>query len=313
MSVAFVFPGQGSQHVGMGKALAEAYPEARRAFRQADQALGFGLSSLCFEGPEDSLTDTINAQPAILATSFAALQVIRRQLGDWQPSLVAGHSLGEFSALVCAGALSFEAGLHLVRERGRLMKRAGELVPGGMAAIIKLEREALIEVCSKACAATDGVVQIANDNAPGQIVISGDKLTLEKALELARARGAKRCIPLAVSIPSHSALMTQAAKEFRAVLDQVAFDAPVIPVIGNVEARPIKTERIGDELEAQLVSPVRWTESVQYMTSQGVDCFVEIGPKEVLSGLVKRIDPGVTTCSVGEPEGLATLQAMKIV
>ncbi|MBN1889651.1 MAG: ACP S-malonyltransferase [Thermoflexales bacterium] len=308
MSVAFVFPGQGSQYAGMGKALAEAYPEARQVFEQADQALGFALSSLCFEGPEDSLTDTINAQPAILATSFAALQVIRQQLGsDWQPILVAGHSMGEFSALVCAGVLSFEAGLHLVRERGRLMKRAGELFPGRMAAIIKLERETLIELCTEACAATGGVVQIANDNAPGQIVISGDKPTLEKALELARARGAKRCIPLAVSIPAHSALMTQAAQEFRVVLDQVAFATPAVPVVGNVEARPVKLEKLCDELEAQLVSPVRWTESVQYIANQGVDCFVEIGPKDVLSGLVKRIDPGVTTCSVGDPEGLAAL------
>lgn len=310
--VAFVFPGQGSQFVGMGRALAEAYPEARDAFAQADQALGFALSSLCFDGPEATLTDTINTQPAIVAASVAVLYVIQRHVerSAWPLAYVAGHSLGEFSALVCAGALTFEDALKLVRERGRLMKQAGELAPGGMASVIKLERAELSEVCTEARAATGGVVQIANDNAPGQLVISGDKPTLDKAMELAKARGAKKCIPLAVSIAAHSALMSAAAKEFRKALDAVSFAKPSVPVIGNVGARPLEVEGLRDELEAQLTSPVRWTESVEYMASQGITRFVEVGPKEVLCGLIKRINEGVTRHSVGDPPGVAALQAV---
>ncbi len=309
MDAAFVFPGQGSQFVGMGQLLAETYPEARQVFDQADAVLGFALSALCFQGPEATLTDTINTQPALLTASIAALRVIHQHAGEWQPAYVAGHSLGEFSALVCAGALAFEDALKLVRERGRLMKQAGEDSPGGMAAVIKLERAALIEVCAEACKATDGVAQIANDNAPGQIVISGDKPTLEKAMELARARGAKRCIPLAVSIAAHSALMLSAAREFRAALDATPFAPPSIPVVGNVQARPLSVEELRNELEAQLTSPVRWTESIEYIAGQGITHFVEVGPKDVLCGMIKRICDNVTTYSVGDPEGLAALQA----
>jgi [acyl-carrier-protein] S-malonyltransferase len=309
-SMAFVFPGQGSQCVGMGQALAEAYPEARAVFDQADSVLGLALSQLCFEGPEATLTNTINAQPAILAASVAALRVIQKQVSDWQPMCVAGHSMGEFSALVSAGALAFEDALKLVRERGRLMKQAGELAPGGMVSVIKLDRAALAEACAEACMATGGVVQIANDNAPGQIVISGDKPTLDKAMKLAQARGAKRCIPLAVSIAAHSALMAEAAKEFRKALDATPFTAPTVPVVGNVQARPLTVEGLRDELEAQLTSPVRWVESVEYMVSQGVTRFVEVGPKDVLCGLIKRINDSVSTHSVGDPDGLAALQAV---
>lgn len=306
---AFLFPGQGSQHVGMGQALAQAYPEAREVFAQADDVLGFALSRLCFEGPEDELTYTINAQPAILTTSIAVLRVIEKHAPQTRPAYVAGHSLGEFSALVAAGALAVSDAIQLVRERGRLMKQAGEVAPGGMAAILNLDREALAEVCEEASRAVGKRVQIANDNAPGQIVISGDKAALEKATELAKAKGAKRAISLQVSIAAHSPLMTMIARSFRGDLDAVSFSPMRVPVIGNVYARPLDYLDVRDELEAQLTSPVRWVESIQYLASKGVTRFIEIGPKDVLAGLVRRIDSSVSVMSVGEPTGIDLLLA----
>jgi len=305
--VAFVFPGQGSQYVGMGRDIYETYPEAKVLFDEADEILGFPLSRLCFEGPKEELNDTINTQPAIFATSLACLEVLKSRFFA-EPLFLAGHSLGEYSALVAAGALDFADGLKLVRERGRLMKEAGERNPGGMAAVLGLEAEVLDEICRIASRETGGVVQLANYNSPGQIVISGHKEALEQALELAREREARRVIPLAVSIAAHSPLMQPAAQTFADVVAQVDFHQPQVPVVANVTAAPITTvAEIRGELVNQLTSTVRWAESVRYMMAQGVSTFVEIGPKNVLTGLIRRIERGVQTINVGDVAGVESL------
>ena len=305
--IAFLFPGQGSQFVGMGRELVESYPEARDIFAQADNGLGFALSRLCFDGPEAELTDTVNAQPAILTHSVATLRVIQARAPQIVPVFVAGHSMGEFGALVAAGALSFEDGVRLVRERGRLMKQAGQIQPGGMAAIMNLSRDVLDEGCREASDTIGQPVQVANDNSPGQIVLSGDVAALDRAMELAKARGAKRAIKLAVSIAAHSQLMKPAANAFRSALDATSFTTPIVAVVGNVYARPVELIDIRDELEAQLTSPVRWTETVQYLAQQGVTTCIEVGPKDVLAGLVRRIDTTLTAMSVGDPKGFQLL------
>ncbi len=305
-TTAFVFPGQGSQFVGMGRELAQASPAARQAFEEADEYLGFKLSTLCWEGPEAALNDTVNTQPALLACSIAALRALREKLGDFTPAFVAGHSVGELSALVAAGAMEFEDGVALVRKRGEVMKAAGERSPGGMAAILNLDAPVLVEVCAEASAATGGIVQVANDNCPGQVVISGDNPALEKAMELAKARGAKRAIKLAVSIAAHSPLMRSAVEAYTRAVEAVPFIAPVPPLVGNITAAPLTDPNdLRKELPAQLTAPVRWTESVRYMLSQGVTTFVELGSKDVLTGLLKRIDATATGIVVGTPEGVA--------
>ena len=302
-AIAFVFPGQGSQFAGMGRELAT-FPEAQQLFAQADEVLGLALSRLCFQGPEAELNDTVNTQPAIVTHSIATLRAIENRTGlKEQLKMVAGHSLGEFSALVCAEALSFTDALKLVRERGRLMKRAGEQHPGAMAAILNLDRTTLDDICAEASRITDQPVQVANDNCLGQIVISGDKVALDKAMEMAKARGAKRCIPLAVSIAAHSPLMAGAAQEFRAVLESAQWADSRLPVIANATARPASRGDLINLLVAQLTSSVRWTESVQFMIGKGVTRFVEVGPKDVLCGLIKRIDAAVTAQPFTAPVG----------
>ncbi len=299
LKTGFLFPGQGSQFVGMGQDLFAAFPEARDVFEQAENVLGTAFSSLCFAGPEETLTDTINAQPAILTHSIAVLRVMRSQIPNLVPVFVAGHSLGEFSALVAAGALGFKDGLRLVRERGRVMKQAGQASPGAMAAVLGLDQAALEVVCSETGAT------IANYNAPGQIVISGDRDSIQRASDAARARGARRIVPLAVTIASHSKWMESAAQEFEAAVAGVPLREPAVPVISNVTALPMHTlGEIRVEMVKQLTCPVQWIKSIQYMIDQGVSHFVEIGPKDVLAGLCRRINKDVHAISIGDPAGL---------
>lgn len=290
MSTAFLFPGQGSQKVGMGADLFEQSEQARALFEQADKQLGFSLSTLCFNGPEDDLTDTINQQPALFVTSMATLAVMREQGWD-EPSFVAGHSLGELSALAAVGSISFEEGLALVRKRGELMKEAGEKSPGAMAALLALDIPTVTTICQQASEAVGQPVQVANDNCPGQVVISGDDTALEKAMEMAKDAGARKVVKLAITIAAHSELMASASAEFATAVNQTTITAPSVPIIGNVTGRPLTTpEAIRTELNAQLTSSVLWTDTVNFLLEQGVDTFVEVGSGEVLLGLVKRIN-----------------------
>lgn len=302
MSMAWVFPGQGSQYVGMGRDLYESNPSARTVFDTADSVLGAPLTRLMFDGPEAELTDTVNAQPAILVHSLAALAVLQEELGEhWSPpAFCAGHSLGEYSALVAAHALDFPDAVRLVRERGRAMKQAGELRPGGMAAILGLDDARLLEICKEA-----GAVQVANFNAPGQIVLSGERGALERAVDASKKAGAKRAILLAVSIAAHSELMRPAVELFRSAVNNTPFRSPRVPVIANVSVQPLSDpSAIRQELLAQLTSSVQWVKSVEWMEGHGVTEFIEIGPKDVLTGLSKRIARHATSASLGTIENM---------
>jgi [acyl-carrier-protein] S-malonyltransferase len=301
--LALVFPGQGVQRVGMGKALAERWPEARAVFERADAALKMALSRLCWDGSEAELRDTYNAQPAVLTTSVAyleALRALRAEQGETLlPDMVAGHSLGEYSALVAAGTLSLEDAVRLVRERGRLMRDSGREHPGGMAAVTGLDSESLQRVCEAASSA--GVVTVANSNAPNQTVISGDLAGLTRAIELARKEGAERVARLAVSIASHSPLMERASQRFSVVLAGFRLNDPQIPVVGNLAGQILRSaEDVKRELSQHLVKPVDWTRSVLNMGSQGPVSFIELGPGRVLTGLIKRISPGAEAHSASE-------------
>ncbi len=290
--ISFVFPGQGSQFVGMGREVYEMSPAARAVFERADQVLGFPVAELCFTGPADKLNDTQYAQPAILTTSIACLEALQermRQTGrDLRPHYMAGHSLGEYTALVAAGSLSFEDGLKLVWERGRLMKEEGERRPGGMAAVIGLPQDRLERVVEQA--RSEGLVVIANSNSPIQTVISGEIAALLKAMDLAKKEGAARVARLAVSIASHSPLMQQAGTQLAQIIQNIRLADPLVPLVANITGQVLTTaEDIKRELSEQLCKPVAWVASVREMLNQGVTTFVEIGPGQVLSGLIKRI------------------------
>jgi [acyl-carrier-protein] S-malonyltransferase len=304
-TTAYIFPGQGSQVVGMGQALAETFPIARETFAEADNILGYPLSTLCFQGPAELLTETSNAQPAILTTSIAAWRALHAVRPDLPPPCcVAGHSLGEYSALVVAGALAFGDAVRLTRARGHAMSEAGAARPGSMAAILKLEDEQVAALCAQAAAESGDVVQVANFNSPGQVVISGGPAGVAAATALVRAAGG-RVMPLAVSIAAHSALMMPAIAKFADRVAATSILQPHTPVVGNVDAAPLATvEAIRAELVAQLTAPVRWTASIKRMIADGAARFLEIGPGSVLTGLVKRIDPDVETGNVGTPEDL---------
>ena len=306
-TTAFVFPGQGSQVVGMGRELAETYPVAKETFEEADSVLGFSLSQLMWQGPAEELNETINTQPALYVHSVAAWRTFALHDRDFRPATVAGHSLGELTALTASGALSFRDGLRLVRMRGELMKRAGELNPGGMAAILGVDIPALDKVCADASAA-DEIVQVANDNCPGQVVISGHKPALERAMAGAKAAGAKRALALAVSIAAHSPLMASIQEDWNAAVDACAMDTPQIPVVGNVHAKPMLTaDELRADIKAQMQSRVRWTESVQLMQMNGIQTYVETGSGEVLLGMIKRIDPASVRCPLGAPKDFVAL------
>lgn len=303
MTTAWVFPGQGSQYIGMARDLYETYDRARAVIDAADAALGAPLSRLMFEGPEAELTDTVNAQPALLAHSIATLAALEQAggtAGFAPPIVCAGHSLGEYAALVAAGSLDLTDGIRLVRARGDAMKRAGLERPGAMAAVLGLDETRLREICAQA-----GAVQIANFNAPGQVVISGEKSALERALEEAKKQGAKRAVVLAVSIAAHSELMRPAVEWFRPAVMMTPLQMPRIPVVSNVTATLLAdTGAMREEMLAQLTSAVLWTRSVQEMRDMGVDEFLEIGPKDVLTGLNKRIVPTAQAHALGSVQGL---------
>ena len=304
MKVAHVFPGQGSQKIGMGRDLYDNFPSAKEIFEQADEALEFPLSRLCFEGPEEELRSTINAQPALLTTSYACLQAVREMSNNGLPpaEFVAGHSLGEYTALVAAGVLDFATTVYLARERGRLMYQAGLLQPGGMVAIIGFDEASLAEVCDETN------TWLANINSSNQLVISGAKENLPKATELAKARGARRAIPLPVSGAFHTPLMQQAAQGMSKIIANISFHEPVIPIVSNTTAEPMTTaEQIKAELLRQLCNGVQWQRSIDYMIANGISTFIEIGPGEVLSGIIKRINSDVKTINIGDAQTISSL------
>jgi [acyl-carrier-protein] S-malonyltransferase len=304
IKVAYVFPGQGSQFIGMGLDLQVHYASARQIYEEVDDTLGFSLSRLCFEGPEEELTQTINVQAAVLTTSMACLKAAQEITGNTLPlpTFVAGHSLGEYTSLIVAGVLSLQDAVRLVRERGRLMHEAGQRKPGGMLAVIGLDLETAEDICLSV-----GTV-VSNINSPGQIVVSGPKENLEKARRLAQLKGARRVIPLKVSGAFHSPLMDPAIEGLRNAIAGFTFNEAKTPLITNVTAQPITSvEAIKEELISQIIHCVRWQQSVETMITRGVTTFFEIGPGDVLTGLIKRISPGARTFNISNVRTIETI------
>jgi [acyl-carrier-protein] S-malonyltransferase len=313
MSVAFIFPGQGSQSVGMGKALADAYASARAVFEEVDAALGEKLSKIIWEGPPETLTLTENAQPALLAVSLAAMRVLETESGldlARDARFVAGHSLGEYSALAAAGSLNLGDAARLVRLRGRAMQKAVPVGSGAMAAVLGLDFGDVVAVATDA--AREQVCQAANDNGAGQVVVSGDKAAVERAIELAKAKGARRAVLLPVSAPFHCVLMQPAADAMAQALAKVAVRAPAVPIVANASVQPITDPvEIVHALIAQVTGTVRWRESIAFMAAQGVTTFYEIGAGKVLTGLVKRIVEGARGFAVGTPDDIAAFKSAR--
>ena len=313
MTVAFVFPGQGSQTVGMGKALAEAFAPARRVFEEVDEALGERLSDIIWNGPAETLTLTENAQPGLMAVSLAAMRVLEAEAGvdlKRDAAFVAGHSLGEYSALAAARAFSVGDAARLLRIRGRAMQKAGPVGVGAMAALIGLELDDVRAIAAEA--ASVGVCAAANDNGGGQVVLSGEKPAVERAVEIAKIRGAKRAMLLPVSAPFHCRLMQPAADAMAAALAKVSVATPVVPLVANVLARPIsEPAEIVRCLVEQVTGTVRWRESILFMAQAGVTSFFEVGAGKVLTGLIKRIAEAATPSSIGTPDDIARFKAAR--
>ena len=312
MPIAFVFPGQGSQRVGMGRDFAERHPRLiERYFAPADDILGFGLTDLCFNGPEDQLVRTENTQPAIFLVSMAVLDVLRDH--GVEPEAATGHSLGEYSALVCAGVLRFEDALRLVRRRGELMAGVNARTPGAMAAIMGLPPERVEQVCREAREAGGGVVEPANYNTPEQTVISGEAAAVERASALAREAGAGRVIPLQVGAPFHCSLMNELGQEFAAELERYPFADPRLPVVANVTGEPVRTaDEVKGALRRQVAGAVRWADSVRRLAADGYDTFIEVGPGRALTGMIPRIVPGAVAYGAEDGKRLdATLAKLR--
>lgn len=305
--IAFIFPGQGSQAIGMGKSLCDAYPVAAKVFEEASEVSGVDMKSLCFNGPEAELNRTENTQPAILTASVAALRVLDSEY-NVTPSFVAGHSLGEYTALVCAGVLSFKDAVRVVRLRGKFMQEAVPEGAGKMSAILGLTPDVVEIICKESSTENQPVVP-ANINSPEQVVISGEAKAVERAGKLASEKGAKRVLQLPVSVPSHSPLMKPAAERLDAELSKISFNAFSFPLISNVEATPSSdSARVRGLLKRQLTDPVRWVDIIKRMRSEGVEAAIEIGPGKVLSGLVKRIDKDIQTLNFSNPGDLGKLK-----
>jgi [acyl-carrier-protein] S-malonyltransferase len=313
MSLAFIFPGQGSQAVGMGKALADVYAPARAVFEEVDAALGENLTKVIWEGPAETLTLTENAQPALMAVSLATMRVLAAEAGvdlGRDAQFVAGHSLGEYSALAAAGALTIADTARLLRTRGRAMQKAVPVGTGAMAALLGLDFDQAVAVAAEA--AQGQVCQAANDNGGGQVVVSGDKAAVERAVEIAKGKGARRAMMLPVSAPFHCALMQPAADAMAEALAKVAVKPPAVPVVANVLVGPVSDPpEIVRALIAQVTGTVRWRESVAYMAAQGVTTFYEIGAGKVLSGLVKRIAETAKGVAIGTPDDIAVFKSAR--
>lgn len=306
--VAYVFPGQGAQEIGMGLDVYVHYASAREVFDQADKIAGFPLSRLCFEGPEEELGRTINAQPAVLVVSIAYLRAVQEASGQSfpAPAFVAGHSLGEYTALVATGVLSLADGIRLVRERGRLMHEAGRRKAGGMIALMGMNQDVVEEICLYTG------TEISNINAPGQIVISGSEENLTKARRLAQTKGARRIVPLKVSGAFHSSLMEPAIPGLKDAISRFTFNSPSAPIVGNVTAEAVtEVEAIKEELVRQLRHCVQWQRSVENIIAGGVNTFFEIGPGEVLTGLIRRISPGVQTFNIGNLQSVKEIASWR--